>query len=155
MSTSQISSAAQRAFTAAAAYDTHRPSYTSSSEADASSSSSSKALQFLLEQTRVAGVQGAHLLDLGAGTGKFTEALAARPENYRITAAEPHAQMREVLAKKDLPGVTVIEGGAEDLKRFVDEESIDAVFAAQVWFLSIWIFSFGFCCQPSPFPYWH
>jgi SAM-dependent methyltransferase len=154
MSTSQISSAAQRAFTAAAAYDTHRPSYTSPSEADASSSSS-KALQFLLEQTRVAGVQGAHLLDLGAGTGKFTEALAARPENYRITAAEPHAQMREVLVKKDLPGVTVIEGGAEDLKGFVDEESVDAVFAAQVWFLSIWVFSFGFCCQPSPFPYWH
>jgi SAM-dependent methyltransferase len=117
-STPQISPAAQRAFTKATAYDAHRPSYATH-------------LPFLLEQTRVAGVEGAHLLDLGAGTGKFTEALASRPEKFRITAVEPHAEMRDVLAKKALPGVTVVEGSAEDLKA-LEEESVDAVFAAQV-----------------------
>jgi ubiquinone/menaquinone biosynthesis C-methylase UbiE len=45
------------------------------------------------------------MADLTAGTGKFTELLAARPEHYSIAAIEPHEGMRNVLDKKSLRGL--------------------------------------------------
>lgn len=72
-------------------------------------------------------------MDLGAGTGIFTEALAAREEGFEIVAVEPHADMRAVLEKRNLPGVKVVDGTAEDVP--VESGWADAVFVAQVrWF---------------------
>lgn len=88
-------------------------------------------MQFLLEQLRVAGEKHATILDLAAGTGKFTEALAARDEEFRIVAVEPHADMRDVLAKKQLKGVTVVDGLGDSMPSIADE-SVDAVTVAQV-----------------------
>ena len=65
-----ITNSARTGFTNSAAYDQHRPSYTAT------------ATEKLLKEVRVAGQQHAKILDLGAGTGKFTEVLAARDEKY-------------------------------------------------------------------------
>lgn len=99
----EINENAQTGFAKSAAYDQHRPSYTPS------------IVQLLLEKVRVSGKNGAKILDLAAGTGKFTEALAARDEKYQIIAVEPHPQMRAVLADKKLPGVTVEDGKADSI----------------------------------------
>jgi SAM-dependent methyltransferase len=114
---------AQSSFANSTAYNTHRPSYPAYS------------IQHLLEQCRVAGKKGARVVDLGAGTGIFTEALAAREEGFEIVAVEPHADMRAVLEKRNLPGVKVVDGTAEDVP--VENGWADAVFVAQVggWIL--------------------
>jgi hypothetical protein len=57
---------------------------------------------------------------LAAGTGKFIEHLAARLENFKIIAVEPHDIMREELIKKRLQGVTVLNGTAEDMSEIAD-----------------------------------
>lgn len=115
-----LNARAQKGFAKSHAYDQHRPSYSASS------------VQFLLEQTRVSGRKHARVVDLAAGTGKFTELLAGREEEeFEILAVEPHEQMREVLASKQLKGVTVMEGMAHDMSG-IEDESVDAVFAAQV-----------------------
>lgn len=115
-----LNARAQKGFAKSHAYDQHRPSYSASS------------VQFLLEQTRVSGRKHARVVDLAAGTGKFTELLAGRDEEeFEILAVEPHEQMREVLASKQLKGVTVMEGMAHDMSG-IEDESVDAVFAAQV-----------------------
>ena len=119
MAETSIHARAQASFAKSDDYDRHRPTY------------SATITQFLLEQLSVAGKSGAHVVDLAAGTGKFTEALAARDEGFRITAIEPHANMREVLAAKQLPGVTVVDGTAASMSSLADE-SVDAVFVAQV-----------------------
>lgn len=67
---------------------------------------------------------------MGAGTGIFTEALAAREEGFEIVAVEPHADMRAVLEKRNLSGVKVVDGTAEDVP--VEDGWADAVFVAQV-----------------------
>lgn len=115
---SKITPLAHQSFANSTAYDAHRPTYPPHS------------LQHLLEQCRVAGKQGARVVDLAAGTGKFTEALAARPEGFEILAVEPHAEMREVLEGKGLRGVKVLDGTAEELP--VEDGWADAVFVAQV-----------------------
>lgn len=115
-----LNARAQKGFAKSHAYDQHRPSYSASS------------VQFLLEQTRVSGRKHARVVDLAAGTGKFTELLAGRDEEeFEILAVEPHEQMREVLASKQLKGVTVMEGMAHDMSG-IEDESVDAVFVAQV-----------------------
>lgn len=115
-----LNARAQKGFAKSHAYDQHRPSYSASS------------VQFLLEQTRVSGRKHARVVDLAAGTGKFTELLAGRDEEeFEILAVEPHEQMREVLASKQLKGVTVMEGMAHDMPG-IEDESVDAVFVAQV-----------------------
>lgn len=115
-----LNARAQKGFAKSHAYDQHRPSYSASS------------VQFLLEQTRVSGRKHARVVDLAAGTGKFTELLAGREEEeFEILAVEPHEQMREVLASKQLKGVTVMEGMAHDMSG-IEDESVDAVFVAQV-----------------------
>lgn len=71
------------------------------------------------------------VLDLGAGTGKFTELLTRRAE--RVVAVEPSEPMLEVLREK-LPMVDAMLGSAERIP--VADGSIDAVTVAQAfhWF---------------------
>lgn len=70
-------------------------------------------------------------MDLAAGTGKFTELLSARDEEYDILAVEPHEEMREQLSKKNLKGVRVLDGTAESMPAVKDGE-VAAVVASQV-----------------------
>jgi len=113
-----INDRAQVGFADSATYDQHRPAYTPA------------ATQILLEQVRVAGKPHATILDLAAGTGKFTEGLVARAERFEIVAVEPHDGMREVLSRKALDGVVVEAGTAERIP--LADGSVDAVIAAQV-----------------------
>lgn len=71
------------------------------------------------------------VLDLGAGTGKFTKMLTARAE--RVVAVEPSASMLDVL-HRNLPAVEAVIGSAERIP--VAHGSIDAVTVAQAfhWF---------------------
>jgi SAM-dependent methyltransferase len=70
-------------------------------------------------------------LDLGAGTGKFTESLVVTGAN--VTAVEPVAAMRAEFARAP-PGVTILEGNAEAIA--LPGASVDAVVCAQSfhWF---------------------
>ena len=115
---SSIHKAATSGFFSALDYDTHRPSYPES------------AVSAFLSALKIAGVQGARIIDLGAGTGKFTEILAARGEGFEILAHEPHDGMREQLMRKRLKGVAVGSQSAENLG--VEEQWADAVICAQV-----------------------
>lgn len=115
---SSIHKAATSGFLSAFEYDTHRPSYPES------------AVSAFLSALKIEGVQGARIIDLGAGTGKFTEILAARDEGFEILAHEPHDGMREQLLGKQLRGVTVGSQSAENLD--VEEQWADAVICAQV-----------------------
>lgn len=71
------------------------------------------------------------VVDLAAGTGKFTRALI----NAGVTpiAVEPVEHMRETLRART-PGVNVVDGTAESMP--FDEASVDAVVVAQAfhWF---------------------
>lgn len=70
-------------------------------------------------------------LDLGAGTGKFTELLGGRAE--RVVAVEPSEPMLEILRSK-LPGVEAHLGSAERIP--MESEVADVVTVAQAfhWF---------------------
>jgi ubiquinone/menaquinone biosynthesis C-methylase UbiE len=68
------------------------------------------------------------VLDLGAGTGKLTRALAAR--GLDVIAVDPSPKMLAQLSNS-LPGAVVHEGTAEDIP--IADASVDAVFAAQAW----------------------
>jgi ubiquinone/menaquinone biosynthesis C-methylase UbiE len=116
---SRIAQEAHTGFAASSAYDTYRPSYPA------------EAVSQLLSALRVAGVAGTTIADLAAGTGKFTELLAARPEQYKIIAVEPHDGMREQLEKKNLRGLTVLNGTTDDMSDIADG-SLDALVVAQV-----------------------
>jgi SAM-dependent methyltransferase len=94
----------------AAAYAEHRPGY-----ADA-------AVDWAL-----APVGGGRLLDLGAGTGKLTAALAGRGQ---VIAVEPDPAMLDEL-RRQLPGVDAMVGSAESIP--VPDGSIDAVLIGQAW----------------------
>jgi SAM-dependent methyltransferase len=71
------------------------------------------------------------VLDLGAGTGKFTELLSSRAD--RVIAVEPSEAMLDVLRGK-LPEVEPILAGAESIP--LPDSSVDAVTVAQAfhWF---------------------
>ncbi|KAF4555276.1 Methyltransferase-like protein 6 [Elsinoe fawcettii] len=112
-------SQAQTGFAKAADYDAHRPSFPDES------------VNVLLGNVRLLGNQGATVIDLAAGTGKFTEILAKREEGFNIIAVEPHDDMRAVLEKKNLPNVKVVKGLSTEIP--VPDESVDAVIAAQAW----------------------
>lgn len=71
---------------------------------------------------------GRTVVDLGAGTGKFTRLLALT--GAEVLAVEPVAEMRERLAEL-LPGVRVTAGTAEDTG--LPGGCADAVVAAQSW----------------------
>lgn len=74
---------------------------------------------------------GSRVVDLGAGTGKFTKLLART--GAAVTAVEPVDAMRARLAES-LPGVTALAGTAEAMP--LDEASVDVVICAQAfhWF---------------------
>ncbi|KAL9606690.1 MAG: hypothetical protein Q9179_000130 [Wetmoreana sp. 5 TL-2023] len=115
---SPLSSAANRGFANASSYDTHRPSYPP------------EAVDDLSAKLQVKDLKQARIVDLAAGTGKFSELLAARDEGYEIIAVEPHEEMRRELEAKGLRGVRVVDGNAENVG--VEGQSVDAVVAAQV-----------------------
>lgn len=114
-----IHARAQVGFANSAAYDAHRPAY------------SPTVVQLLLEKVGVAGKHGATVVDLAAGTGKLTEALSDRDEQYNIIAVEPLETMRSVLAAKKLPRVKVVDGTGEDMSS-IEGRSVDAVLVGQV-----------------------
>lgn len=116
---SSLPEQATTGFSNASLYDQHRPSYPA------------EAVEKLLAGVHIAGRNNARVIDLGCGTGKFTELLAARPEKFEICAVEPHQEMREELVKKDLgSAVKVIDGSATNT--YVDDKWAAALIAAQV-----------------------
>lgn len=115
---STLASAAQSGFADASSYDQHRPSYPS------------EAVDKLLAHLYLEGMPEVQIVDLAAGTGKFTELLANRKEGYEIIAIEPHEAMRKELEKKQLRGVLVKDGDAEHIQ--LEDQSVDAVIASQV-----------------------
>ena len=44
----------------------------------------------LLSHLGLANQEKARIVELGSGTGKFTELLVARPEKFEVVAVEPH-----------------------------------------------------------------
>lgn len=78
--------------------------------------------------------QDAIFADIGAGTGKFTVALAER--GYTVFAVEPNADMRgqSVVTLAPFPNVKIMEGTAEIT--MLPEHSIDVITVAHAlhWF---------------------
>ncbi|MEV4640088.1 class I SAM-dependent methyltransferase [Actinoplanes sp. NPDC049548] len=95
---------------AAATYERGRPGYPA------------EALDWLLPPGRP------RVLDLGAGTGKLTRAIAAR--GLPVTAVDPSDGMLTEL-RRVLPGVPAHIGTAEHLP--LPDHSVDAVVCAQAW----------------------
>ena len=110
--------ATKTGFAASTSYDLYRPSYPEA------------AVENLLRALNITDMHGARVLDLGAGTGKFTQMLVDRDEAFEVVAVEPHTDMRAELVRKALPRVTVVEGTAE--KMDVEDQWADAVIVAQV-----------------------
>ncbi|KAK0672808.1 S-adenosyl-L-methionine-dependent methyltransferase [Cercophora samala] len=119
----QLPKAASQGFQNASAYDTHRPSYPQ------------EAVTSFLSALGLLGKRNAKILEIAAGTGKFTELLAAREEGFKVTAVEPHGDMRAQLTAKRLSGVDVRDGHAGRLP-VEDNEWADGYIAAQSlhWF---------------------
>jgi ubiquinone/menaquinone biosynthesis C-methylase UbiE len=115
---SEIHSAAQTGFTSGAeSYVQGRPEYP-------------RALLDWLGNALGAG-RGRRIVDLGAGTGKFTKLLAQTGAD--LVAVEPVAAMRAQL-ERSVPGVQVLEGTAEAIP--LASASVDALVCAQAfhWF---------------------
>jgi ubiquinone/menaquinone biosynthesis C-methylase UbiE len=87
------------------------------------------ALDFVVESLGLA--SGDHVVDLGAGTGKFARQLLAR--GLRVTAVEPVREMRAIL-ETTVPEATAVEGTAEAIP--LEDSTADGVTAAQAfhWF---------------------
>jgi SAM-dependent methyltransferase len=68
------------------------------------------------------------VVDVGAGTGKFTRSLVAK--GLEVFAVEPDDTMRGTLGKS-LPGVTALAGTAEHVP--LPDDSVDVVTVAQAW----------------------
>jgi SAM-dependent methyltransferase len=68
------------------------------------------------------------LVDLGAGTGLLSRALARRAA--RVVAVEPDERMRAVFARRS-PGVEVVDGRGEQIP--IPDAAADGVFAASAW----------------------
>ncbi|WP_219415557.1 class I SAM-dependent methyltransferase [Pseudonocardia nigra] len=98
---------------AAAAYAEHRPGYPT------------EAVDWALEP--LAGRPDLQLLDLAAGTGKLTEALAPRGA---VTAVEPDPAMLAELRAR-FPEVDAREGSAQAIP--LPDSSVDAVLVGQAW----------------------
>ncbi len=99
---------------AAAAYAEHRPGYAQA------------AVRWALETA-----PGSRVLDLGAGTGKLTEALVSLGAD--VTAVEPDPAMLAEL-RRGLPAVRAMRGSAEEIP--LPDASVDAVLAGHSlhWF---------------------
>ena len=74
---------------------------------------------------------GSVVLDLAAGTGKLSQALA--PRAGRLIAVEPLPEMRRLLAVR-APEATLLDGTAEQIP--IGDGSVDAVFVGEAfhWF---------------------
>ena len=110
--------ARSRSFESVAAdYERHRPEYPE------------EALRWAVEQFGLE--PGAHVLDVGAGTGKLTRGLVAL--GYDVVAVEPGASMLNQL-RTAVPEAEALEGPAEAIP--LPDESVEAAFAAQAyhWF---------------------
>ncbi|KAI4155393.1 MAG: hypothetical protein LQ341_000185 [Variospora aurantia] len=116
---SKIPDSATKGFADAASYEKHRPSYPL------------EVVDDLLAKLQVKGINNACIVDVGAGTGKFTEMLAARDEEYTIIAVEPHEEMRVQCLAKKLKGVKIVDGTGNNMP--VPTQSADAVVVAQAW----------------------
>jgi len=103
--------------TVAAEYERRRPSY------------HPDIVAFVVERLGIAA--GTTVVDVGAGTGKFTRLLV--PTGARVLAVEPLAEMRAQL-EGAVPGVEMLAGSAEDLP--LGDASVDAATAAAAfhWF---------------------
>lgn len=115
---SRIPDSATKGFADAASYEKHRPSYPL------------EVVDDLLAKLQVKGINNACIVDVGAGTGKFTEMLAARDEEYTIIAVEPHEEMRVQCVAKKLKGVKIVDGAGNNMP--LPTQSADAVVVAQV-----------------------
>lgn len=93
-------------------YDLVRPGYPEDS------------LDFLLDGTG----EVRDVLDVGAGTGKYTERLVAR--GWRVSAIDPSTDMLAQLRAK-LPDVQAITGTAEEIG--LPDQSMDLAVVAQAW----------------------
>lgn len=102
-------------------YDQSRPSYPT------------EATDSLLKRLQIGGFKGACIVGLAAGTGEFSELLAARAEYYDTLAVEPHDGMRGELKRKPVRSVQILGGPADSMPE-VESQSIDAAIAAQVHF---------------------
>jgi SAM-dependent methyltransferase len=102
---------------AADAYERGRPEYPP------------EAVAHVLQEFRIG--PASTVLDLAAGTGKFTRQLV--PSGARVVAVEPVAGMRAKLTEQ-VPGVTPLEGTAEAIP--LPDGTVDAVTVAQAfhWF---------------------
>ncbi|HEY0816349.1 MAG TPA: class I SAM-dependent methyltransferase [Pseudonocardia sp.] len=96
----------------AAAYARYRPGYPAA------------ALDWALEPLR-----GGDVLDLGAGTGKLTEALVRRP-GLRVTAVDPDPAMLAQF-RIDHAAVDAREGTAEQIP--LPDAAVDAVLVGTAW----------------------
>jgi SAM-dependent methyltransferase len=87
------------------------------------------AVTYLVRELDIA--EGRDVLELGAGTGKFTELIVHT--GARITAVEPVEAMRAAF-ERSCPTLTILDGTAEAIP--VPDASADAVVAAQSfhWF---------------------
>lgn len=94
------------------AYDRGRPSYPQ------------EAVDLLVDQLGIG--PDTTVVDLAAGTGKFTTLLV--PTGARVVAVEPVAEMRQALARS-VPGVEVHDGTAEHMP--LPDESAGVVTVAQ------------------------
>jgi SAM-dependent methyltransferase len=68
------------------------------------------------------------VLDIGAGTGKFTRLLVA--QGLDVTAVDPSAEMLAQL-RSSVPGIETVEGTAEHIP--LPDSSADLVTFAQAW----------------------
>ncbi len=98
------------------AYDRGRPSYPLD------------AVEWLLSRAATDDSALPDVVDVGAGTGKFTTGLVGRVAS--VTAVEPDAQMRARLVA-NLPGVLALDGTAENIP--LGDDSADVVTVAQAW----------------------
>ncbi|HET7654929.1 MAG TPA: class I SAM-dependent methyltransferase [Acidimicrobiales bacterium] len=110
-----VHEAAERGFGAGAdAYVRGRPSYPAA------------AVELVTRELHIRA--GTTVVDVGAGTGKFTELLV--PTGARVVAVEPVANMRAKLE----PPIEAVDGTGESLP--FDDASVDAITVAQAfhWF---------------------
>ena len=81
-------------------------------------------------QAAVAGLKNPQVLDVGAGSGKFTRLLLG--QGVAVSALEPAAGMREMF-QRVLPQVPLYAGKAEDVAEIFAPETFDALCFAQCW----------------------
>lgn len=129
-----LAEAASSGFSDAGAYDAHRPSYP-----DAAVSAFLSHIKSLDTAVGKHGVE--RIVEIGAGTGKFTELLSRRAvqvaakrggQAAEILAVEPHPQMRAQLTAKNLPFVTAVDGHSGDLS-MIEDGIADTVIVAQAF----------------------